>query len=192
MNSVELDRRTLLTSLAGGLLQKVLSNLNSLKGRVVRVNKRNRTLQVVLEQANSLQKNLRDLVQGALDTEGELGYDDVEKIPSGGNNLPNNQPNKPVNKPVSDWKAVFVPSNGVILRSVKFAGGSETEKIGWIAGEGGTLLYTLDGVKWQVLQTTPQQKAQLKGVAFYSIFPDGRNCWIVGSKGTIVRVSYRD
>ncbi|CAN5237127.1 hypothetical protein BH10ACI1_BH10ACI1_04160 [soil metagenome] len=80
----------------------------------------------------------------------------------------------------------------VTLRAVKFA---DNKKDGWIIGNGGTILYTDNGKDWQKLLFTylpKEQQALLKTVDFYSMTVDEKYCWIAGSKGTILRIKYKN
>lgn len=88
----------------------------------------------------------------------------------------------------SPWQPLnvsnLVANPNIALRSVKFASNNLD---GFIVGDKGTILYTSDGGKrWQLLRVT----TQLNTVDFYSMFLTDKYCWIVGSKGAVVRISY--
>lgn len=100
------------------------------------------------------------------------------------------------NNQTSEWKKMVVPAlkgKPTTLRSVKFA---DDQKNGWIVGDGGTILYTSDGgINWRLLffalpkvTGTPLTPTEIN---FYSMFIDDIYCWVVGSKGTIVRIKYK-
>ena len=97
--------------------------------------------------------------------------------------------NEDSDKSVSvEWNKIEVSSlmkpPTAALRSVKFA---DDGLNGFIVGDKGTILYTQDGGKvWKSLSNM-----QLATVDLYSIFVDGNYCWIAGSKGTIVRIKYK-
>ena len=170
-------------------------------GRVTKVFKEARKLKVTLVSAD-LSEAIRKLINEYLDGK-ELGYEDVEKVPNGssqstqrdsGINTGSTTQSQSSKNDVTEWKKKAIPvKKDVILRNVKFATSDANEKIGWIVGDSGTILYTDNGGNtWKSVVSTlaVKDKAIFDKTHFYSIFVDGSICWIGGSNGVVVRINF--
>jgi photosystem II stability/assembly factor-like uncharacterized protein len=88
-------------------------------------------------------------------------------------------------------KKIISKDKAVKLRSVKFSKDNEN---GWFIGDKGTIFHTKDGGKnWSAINLTalPELKrVNPETLNFYELQIDKDYCWVVGSKGLVLRIKY--
>lgn len=100
-----------------------------------------------------------------------------------------------------EWKNLEAKENpisgkNIRLWAIKFA---PDKRHGWIVGDSGTILYTnTGGERWSVVNLVQNVNGRQSLIFkttqplpnFYSMYIDNNYCWIVGSQGVILRMSY--